>query len=97
MQAAVLTSQIGTDWRRTQSWETGLGGSNSLLTGKRTGSLPKNGLLPSILSWNQAVKTLAYMKIPYETKQGINSQKQGPVFRQQGSAPDFDVADLHLT
>jgi len=32
----------------------------------------------------QAVRTMVYMRIPYETEQGIKSQKQGPMFRQQG-------------
>jgi hypothetical protein len=35
-------------------------------------------------------------KFPTQTKQGINSQKQGPGIEQQGSAPDFQVADLQL-
>jgi hypothetical protein len=33
-------------------------------------------------------------KFPAKTKQGINSRKQGTAIEQQGSAPDFEVADL---
>jgi hypothetical protein len=33
-------------------------------------------------------------KFPAKAKQGINSLKQGTAIEQQGSAPDFEVADL---
>ena len=44
---------------------------------------------------NSLFMTVGCRTIPYEAKQGINSQKQGASFRQQGMAPDLkDLPDL---
>jgi hypothetical protein len=61
----------GTAWWRTHSQRTGLRRPNSLLTGKRTGNFAEICASSRIFGSNRLVTSIAYGKIPLESKQGI--------------------------
>jgi hypothetical protein len=61
-----------------------LSGSNSLLTGKRTGNFANSRLIEGKGAANNGASTGLYEQIPYAIEQGIFSTEQGNFLRDQG-------------